>query len=268
MGQTDQRFEWILVDDGSTDNTPALVESFRDHSFPLQYLRKENGGKHTALNAAHPYLHGKYVLLLDSDDCLTEDAVEQVLTAWSRWEAVPEIGLVTFLKGTDPEHPNCYAPDENVPVSINGYRRVRVRSSDACEVIRTELFRQYPFPVYPGERFIAEGALWTRVGWTHKCVYVNRVIYLCEYLADGLTRAGRAMRIKNPRGVMFNANLGMRRDNPLKSRLKCGLLYTCHGFFAKMGYAEMRRSCDSKGLMTLCFPFGWVQYRLWKKKYN
>lgn len=266
LAQTCFDFEWIVVNDGSTDNTAEVMHGIieSEKPFPIQYIEKENGGKHTALNASHPYIHGKYVLILDSDDLLTEDAVERALLAWKKWDADPDVGIVTLLKGKDREHPNCYAAEENVPVDILAYPRICPVSNDACEVIRTELFRQYPFPVFPGEKFIAEGALWGRVSFTHKCVYVNRVIYLCEYLEDGLTVAGRAMRAKNPRGGMFHANLYMASKNSLKVRLKNGLLYTCYGCFAALNPREMAALCDHKALMWLCLPFGYCLYRLWK----
>ena len=258
-------FEWIVVDDGSSDDPGAVLDRLtRQASFPTQFVRKENGGKHTALNAAHPYIHGSYVLILDSDDMLTEDAVEQSLRAWSSWEDNPQVGIVTLLKGRDTSHPNCYGAEEGVPVDIMTGPRICPVSNDACEVIRTELFLRFPFPVFPGERFLAEGALWGRVSFTHKCVYVNRVIYLCEYLEDGLTVAGRAMRAKNPRGGMFHANLYMASKNSLKVRLKNGLLYTCYGCFAALNPREMAALCDHKALMWLCLPFGYCLYRLWK----
>ena len=92
------------------------------------------------------------------------------------------------------------APIAETPVDILRYKRRIVHSSDCCGVIRTELFLKIPFPVFPGERFMGEGVLWNRVAITHKCVYINDVIYICEYLEDGLTKSGRAMRIRNPRG--------------------------------------------------------------------
>jgi glycosyltransferase involved in cell wall biosynthesis len=267
MDQTSYGFEWILVDDGSTDGTDELAVTFENDAFPFRYVRKENGGKHTALNASHPYIRGKYVLILDSDDTLTDDAVEQALEAWSRWESDAEVGIVTLLKGSDREHPNCYAADENKPVDIMAYRRICPVSSDACEVIRTELFIKLPFPVFEGEKFLSEGALWNRVSFTHKCVYVNRVIYLCSYLEGGLTRSGKSLRIRNPRGGMFTSNLNMAKKNGLKRRVKNGLLFTCYGCFAKLSPAEMVRSCDHPALMYCCLPFGWLMHLYWKMKY-
>lgn len=267
LAQTDKRFEWVVVDDGSSDDTELRVSGFRAQApeMDILYIKKENGGKHSALNASHPYLHGKYVLMLDSDDTLTEDAVALSLEAWAKWDELPEVGLVTLLKGPDREHPNCRGAVEGRPVDLMTCPRIRIRSSDACEVIRTELFRQYPFPIYPGERFISEGVLWNRVGQSYKCVYLNRVIYLCDYLEGGLTRSGRAMRIRNPRGGMCASNLNMHRKYPLKSRIKAGLLYTCYGCFAGLGPRSMAAGCDHKALMWLCLPGGWLLYRRWKK---
>jgi len=268
--QSCKDFEWIIVDDGSKDNTAAIVTSFQAEapSIPIQYVFKENGGKHTALNASHPYIQGKYVLILDSDDTLTEDAVAKVLDGWRCWDDKPQVGIVTFLKGTDRNHPNCYATDEKTPVDIISYPRICPVSSDACEVIRTTLFQQYPFPVFPGERFLSEGVLWNRVGFHYQCVYVNTVIYLCEYLEGGLTKSGRAMRIRNPYGGMCSSNLNMHQKNPLKTRIKNGILFTCYGCFAGLSPRKMADRSDHKGLMYLCLPSGWLLHHIWKKRYG
>lgn len=265
--QTDKNFEWIVVDDGSTDGSAETIKKLPDTGFPVILVEKENGGKHTALNASHPYVSGQYVLILDSDDRLVETAIEQIREGWEKFCQREEIGIVTFLKGRTVDDPSCKAEDEGIPVDIMRYQRTCFHSSDCCEVIRSELFLKYPFPVFEGERFVSEGPLWNRVSFTHKCVYINRVIYLAEYLEGGLTRSGRALRIRNPKGGMFMANLNMNRKNFLKRRIKYGLLYTAYGFFAKAGIQEMIRQNDSKLLTVLCLPGGWLLYRYWKRKY-
>ena len=265
--QTDFDFEWIVIDDGSTDDTEQLVNSFRA-DFPILFEKQANGGKHTALNTAHQHVHGKYVLILDSDDQLIPTAVEQIKTEWKRYQDHTDIGIVTFLKGESVDKPTCMAPDEGVPVDIMRYRRKCYYSSDCCEVIRAELFLQYPFPVFEGERFLSEGALWNRVSFTHQCVYVNRVIYLCDYQSDGLTKSGKRLRIRNPRGGMYTANLNMNRKNYFSRRVKSGLLYTCYGCFAGDSPLAMLRRSDEKAMAAVCMPFGWMLYHYWKRKYQ
>ncbi len=266
--QTCFDFEWILVDDGSTDSTQSLVEGFISNDFQIIKIRKENGGKHTALNAVHPYVHGDYVLILDSDDNLIPSAVEQIKAAWTQWQTDTSIGIVTFLKGDSESKPTCIAPDEGVPVDIMRYRRKCFYSSDCCEVIRAELFLKYSFPVFEGEHFLSECALWNRVSLTHRCVYVNHVIYLCDYQPDGLTKSGRKLRVQNPRGGMYTANLNMHQKNFFYRRVKNGLLFTCYGFFAGESPLQMLQHSDHKLLSATCMPFGRALYHYWKYKTN
>ena len=268
--QTCKGFEWIIVDDGSTDNTEEVVGEFLKEitEFKITYVKKKNGGKHTALNESHKYITGNLVLILDSDDYLTEDAVEIVLAGWEKYCKDPEVGVVTFLRGKTKDEPLAYANDENVKVDLLRYKRVCVHSSDCCEVIRAELFNQFPFPMYEGERFMAETVLWYRVGWEHKCVYINKVVYICEYLDGGLTASGRKMRIKNPYGGMLNSELGMDGKNYFKFRVKNGLLYVCYGFFAGLGPIKILKKDEKYRLLkTICLLPGYFMYRKWKSSY-
>lgn len=268
LGQTSKDFEWIIVDDGSTDETQDVVAAFSTELFSIIKIRKENGGKHTALNAAHPYIHGDYVLILDSDDYLTETAVEVVLSEWDRYRNNETVGILTFLKGTAPEQPVCVAADYETPVEIMRYRRHSLVGSDCCEVIRAKLFKQYPFPVFEGEKFLSECALWNRVSFSHKCVYINAVIYICEYREDGLTQAGRSLRIRNPRGGMFISDLRTDRSNFPKERIKYALLYGCYGFFAGFSSRKIIRNSRAPGLVLVLLPAARLLYRYWKKKYG
>ena len=265
--QTDKDFEWIIVDDGSTDHTQAVVSSFEQAGFPIISVKKENGGKHTALNASHPYIHGKYVLILDSDDTLTDTAVAQVRQRWQEWDKSANVGMITFLRGKNRSEPFCTGPVAGEPVDILRYKRRIIYSSDCCEVVRTELFQRYPFPVFAQERFMGEGVLWYRIAQTHQCVYINEVIYVCEYLEDGLTKSGRAMRIRNPRGGMLSAEVSMQKKNFWHLRIKNGLLYCCYGFFARLTLREMLADTKYKGVAALCLLPGYGLYQYWKYRY-
>lgn len=270
LRQTCYDFEWIVVDDGSVDGTkdafPALLN--RDLPFSAVYIRKENGGKHTALNAAHPYIHGRYILLLDSDDTLTENAVETVLNGWKEYEDDRKIGMVVFLRQLSDGTLIARGAVERIPVDVLNDKRISNITNDCCEVIRSELFLKYPFPVFEGERFLAETALWYRVGLDAKCVYINQPVYICEYLEGGLTKGGKELRIRNCRGGMYTSYLRMNKRCALKERVKAGLLYVCYGHFAKVRFAEMvRRAKGCRGWTILCGLPGTALYVYWKKKY-
>ncbi len=269
--QTCFDFQWIIVDDGSTDGTCEIADQFVSENFEIQYLYKENGGKHTALNFTHPYINGDFVTILDNDDYFLPNAVENIVTAW-KTITDPEIGIVSLLKGKREENgeivPLCTGAVEGQAVDIAEGARIRNISSDCNEVIRKDLFLKYPFPIFEGERFVSECALWDRVGQTHKCVYFNNIVCICEYLEDGLTGAGRKMRLQNPNGGMFTSNLRMSKNNRFKIRIKNGLLYTCYGFFAHKSPCAMAEQCQSKCLMWCCLPMGWLLYKYWNKKYR
>lgn len=267
VDQTEKNFEWIIVDDGSKDDTETIVKQFASDDFPVIYIKKENGGKHTALNASHPYVRGQYVLILDSDDYLSNDAVEQIRQYWKKWEDIKKVGILTFLKGNTIDEPLCTGEIADMPVDILRSKRKIIRGNDCCEVIRAELFLKFPFPVFEGEKFLSECALWNRVALTHQCVYINRVIYLCEYLEGGLTKSGRALRIRNPRGGMFISNLRLEKNNYFTQRIKYGLLFDCYGFFAGLPAAKIIQATSTKVLTAVCLLPGYALYHLWRNKH-
>lgn len=265
--QTDFSFEWIIVDDGSTDNTEQVVERFSTSKFTIKYVKKNNGGKHTALNVSHPYINGKYVLILDSDDTLTVDAVASVKKECLKWFDDKDVGVITFLKINLNGEPLCTVNDYDVPVDLMTCQRNCLIGNDCCEVVRTDLFKKYLFPVFENEYFLAEGVLWAHISYESKCVYINKGIYKCEYLGDGLTKAGRSLRIKNPLGGMCHAKAYMASKNRFKLRIKNSILYSCYGFFAKMTISDMLAKSDYRFLTIICLPLGWFLYLFWSQKY-
>ena len=267
--QTDRRFEWIIVDDGSTDDTPETAKSIRKLAPEMEifYLRKEHGGKHTAMNAAHPLIHGDYVLVLDDDDRLIPTAVEEIHRGWEQHDK-PEIGIVIFLEGFSEDEPFARGKQEHIPYDMYREHTEKLHSRDCCDIYRAEAFLAYPFPVFPGECFLSETVLWNQMAPKYRIVYINKVIYLAEYLEDGLTKAGRKMRIRVPRGGMYAANQLTDKHYPIRLRLKNGLLYNCYGFFAGASLRELRQQSLSKAVMYMTRPGGWMLYQHWEKKYG
>lgn len=269
--QTCYDFEWIIVDDGSTDDTKRVVQNFLEekHDFSITYVWKENGGKHTALNAAHPHIHGEYVLILDSDDMLKADAVEVVLKEWKIYEDNHNVGMLTFYKEKLDGAICAYAKDENALVDVLHYKRICVHSSDCCEVIRTSLYKKYPFPIFGNERFLAETALWYRAGLDAKTVYPGESIYRADYQDGGLTQSGRTMRLKNPLGGMYTSYLRMHKNCFMSERVRATLLYICYGKFAGKRMTDIfREGKPYQALIGVFYIPGTLMYLSWRKKYG
>lgn len=139
---------------------------------------------------------------------------------------------------------------------------------DHCEVVRTDLFCSFRFPEFTDERFIAEGAMWYSITRGYRIVYSDEIVYIAKYLPGGLTKSGRALHIRNPKGCMYHAAVLLTPDFCLKLRVKNALLYICYGYFAGVARTAMLRKLKSqKALVQLLWPLGYLLYRYWKAKY-
>ena len=169
ISQTDFRFEWLIVDDGSTDDTENMVVSWLDTSpFPIRYIKQPNSGKHVAHNLGAVEASGDYFICVDSDDWLEPNAVETILhdiTALDTW----------FPDGAD-------------KIELADMRMKYGLVIETAIVFNTDVLRRHPFPVVQGERFIPEGsAYYDFVAPELFCVH-NEPFYRCEYLEEGLTK--------------------------------------------------------------------------------
>ena len=97
--QTVKDFEWLVVDDGSTDGTKDLITQLQEKSdFPIRYIYKSNDGKHTALNVGIQTICSELIFIVDSDDCVTDDAVESILKIHKKYRSQNNICGYAFLR--------------------------------------------------------------------------------------------------------------------------------------------------------------------------
>lgn len=200
--QTFRDFEWLIVDDGSSDNTEEVFSDWQSekNNFPIRYHKKQNGGKHTAINAALELARGELFFIVDSDDYLTDDALQKV----ADWEAaLPKDGTycgVAGNLGTSPtETPNrIFGGEYHEGTLLDRYCTV---DGERAMVFYTDIHRKYLYPQYPGERFMTEAVAWNRMAHDgYKMRFYNDIIWVYEYQEDGLTKAGSQLFLNNPNG--------------------------------------------------------------------
>ena len=212
--QTDQQFEWVIVDDGSVDGIEHIIEPFRQRAgFPINYLRQNNQGKHAAVNRGVAAAAADWVFIVDSDDILPPSAIS-VIRQHTR-QVDDSVNGLAYLKqmvrsftsepvrGSDfPE--DCYKMDSCKFVAIKGDKAIVVRKAQLLANV---------FPLFVGEKFVPESYAWNRIFDSGLLLGYNQVVYQGEYLSDGLTNNYFKLLQANPNGVLafIKSNLQLKK---------------------------------------------------------
>lgn len=193
MKQKDKHFIWLIVDDGSDDNTKEIVEGFKQQDFLIRYVYKENGGKHTAINWGMKFIETDYTFIVDSDDFLKDNAMELVNQWVDEIEELPKFAGVAGTRVKDDKVNSVIGqfPDDCEYIDcLNSERKQKKLLGDKAEVYKTELLKQNPFPEYKDEKFIPESIVWNMFSLMGLNVRWHKEgIVVCTYLEDGLTYA-------------------------------------------------------------------------------
>ena len=121
--QNCKEFIWLIIDDGSTDNTSKLVEQWKNEScgFEIRYIYKENGGMHTAHNIAYENIDTELNMCIDSDDCVAEGAVKKILDKWEKIKNEDYAGIIGLDSDMQGEIIGKDFPKDLVDTTLNAY---------------------------------------------------------------------------------------------------------------------------------------------------
>lgn len=227
--QTNKDFEWIVVDDGSTDDTKNIMTNIiknSNHSFPITYLYKSNGGKHSAINMGIQYAQGELFFILDSDDSLPIDAIATVI---NKFEDVANVQNICGVCGLMAHHDgkiigSGFSADGIIANSIE-LRYAQGVTGDLMEVFKTSILKKYPFPEIKGERFCPEALIWNRIAKKYKMKCFNNVICYRDYLEGGLTDNIIKIRMNSPNASMMYYSELCEQPIPFSQKLKAATNY-------------------------------------------
>ncbi|EIM05715.1 glycosyl transferase family protein [Planococcus antarcticus DSM 14505] len=199
--QTNKSFLWLIVDDGSTDNTEELVHSWRSEEIiEILYYKQLNGGKQRAHNKAIEMCKTDLFVCVDSDDFLTENAVETFISTWDSIEDKSGISGLVALRGIDRNTPIGTNMPNGIQLSTltDLYNRHKFRG-DTVLLYKTEVLKEFPFFVAEGEKFMGEGYIYTQIDQKYCLFLLNQIVYIGEYLQDGYTANVKKIIKENPK---------------------------------------------------------------------
>lgn len=208
LQQTYRNFEWLIIDDGSTDNTKQVVNGFISQGIiDIRYFYKQNGGQHTALNMGIEKAEGTLLMDVDSDDYLTDNALERIVywesTIVGRGGYAGVSGLRMYFSGE--QIGTKWSGSKEYIDATNLERKDIGLEGDKAEAYYVEVLKKYyPIPVFEGENDVEKGVLWDRIAYAgYKMRWFNEKIYCCEYLESGMTSNIKSNYIKNFQGFTY-----------------------------------------------------------------
>ena len=205
LAQTDKNFEWLIIDDGSTDDTEKYFSELtsKPQPFPIRYLKQVSGGKHRAINKGVQNANGELFFIVDSDDYLTENAIEKINQWITTLDNSHKWAGISGLRGFSKNSVVGQHSDFSYIDAKNNERRKYNLLGDKAEVYFTDVLKQHPFPEIPGENFTSEEIVWNAIARDgYYLRWFNEIIYICDYLEGGLTKDNDKDK-SNPQGRLL-----------------------------------------------------------------
>ena len=261
LRQKEFNFEWLVIDDGSQDQTEDLFNDWtsRDNPFEIRYYKQENRGLIRTLNRGIELARGEYFAKIDSDDYVVDDYTTNI----SKWVASIENSTSIYavsgvrvtpdgipLKGKWPDIPRELGFVDATDLERAAYDL----DADMCEEWRTDVLRNYPFPVWNGEKFAPEQIVFNQIALDgYKIRWYPVAMSICEYQEGGLTKGSRKLEIQNPMGYAMMYNHKLKYDIPFAQKLRCAMQCTALSIVGRNPQYILQTNLPIAAIATL-FP--------------
>lgn len=263
--QTNQDFCWLVVDDGSSDSTKSLVQNWiYENKIQIEYIYQKNVGMHGAYNTAYATIKTELNVCIDSDDYLTDNAIEKIIQFWELHRNDKYAGIVGLDMLNNGTILGKEMPKGIVSSTLEDlYYKYKI-TGDKKLVYRTEIVKKYPkYPIFKNESFVPLGSLYIQIDKDYELLCMNHVLCIVEYLDDGSTRNIFKQYAKHPRGFRYSREVEIKYSKYFKVRFK-GLIHYVSSSILLKDYDFFK---NNKFFLTiLSIPFGillniYIKYR-------
>lgn len=259
LRQTCSDFEWLIIDDGSTDGTEALVAKWiEDNRIPIRYILQDNQGMHGAHNTAYRNITTELNTCIDSDDWMPDDAVEKIVTFWEKQGSDRYAGIVGLDQTANGNIIGTSFPDGMTETTLQGYYATG-GAGDKKLVYRTDVIRRYPeYPIFEGERYVGLAYKYMLIDQDYTLLTLNEPLVTVEYQPDGSSYNMYRQYWRNPRGFSFFRKTEMMCAPTLRRRFISCVHYVATSIIA--GDTGFVRHSPRKLLTLLAIPAGIAWY--------
>lgn len=234
LRQTCRDFEWLIIDDGSTDNTAELVKGWMaDSKIPIRYIYQENQGMHGAHNTAYRNINTELNTCIDSDDWMPDDAVEHIVGFWHEYGSDKYAGIIGLDQTEDGKVIGKCFPEGMHETTLQGFYAAGGKG-DKKLIYRTDVIKRYPeYPLFEGERYVGLAYKYMLIDRDFKLLTLNKPLATVEYQLDGSSYNMYRQYWRNPKGFSFFRKTEMVCAPTLKRQFVSCIHYVASSIIAK-----------------------------------
>ncbi|MEG0133452.1 MAG: glycosyltransferase family A protein [Clostridium sp.] len=264
--QISDDFIWMIIDDGSTDNTSGLVDDWiKEDKVRIKYIYQENQGMHGAHNTAYENIDTELNTCIDSDDYMPEDGVEKICSFWRVNGSDKYAGIAALDAFENGQVIGTKFPQRLTTSTVFGMYHKEGIVGDKKLIYRSDLTRKYPYPIFQGERYVGLAYKYYKLDQEYEVLLMNEVVCIVEYQEDGSSMNMLRQYKRNPRGFAFYRIENMKNPmGSLKYRFKECIHYTSSSLMSRN--KKFLKETPCKLLTFLAIPFGVALYFYINKK--
>lgn len=259
--QTSQDFEWILVDDGSSDNTEVLAKQWLDeHIINMRYIRQENAGKPIAHNRGVNEAKGDLFVCVDSDDYLIDSAVAEIHEVWKKENKTNRTGILAFRGYPDGRELTRLDNTSVVESTLRDAYKKYGLHCDTMLIFKTDIIKRFHFVLAEGEKFIPETYIYNQIDEVGKLYICRKALYMCDYQEDGMTANVAKNLYNNYKSYVIYINSRLRGNESIADKMRDTIRYEA------IMIAHREKRIIREAVYPLLAVIGWLPANIWARK--